>query len=759
MEIAWRNSHGEEHLRVSVTMFAVTTITFIIFYAYTITEILSIFNILTTLSVFVSWAILAVIISYIIFIKKIKLRSVHTHSKNALLSGIIITTVLFVGFVALLTVPYNYDSMTYHLSRVMNWKQNQSVNYYATNITRQIFNSPLAEYLILQFELLVGIENTFNLVQTGAYVISIGTLYGIGKKLGLEKKVCYFACILFMMTPIVMVEATTTQNDLAACMWSLFGTYLLIDYITASRITLSKCWILKTILLATIFVMCYLTKGTACITLLPLILIMGITRIIRKDKFTHLIGHLLVGAGQIIITLLPSFYRNIQLYGSFLGLGNYSNVMVDTFHPKYIFINALKNITTHLTFNNLTCLNPLIERGMLHMASTLGVDINDPLITWMGQPFSIVPSYACDTAKTPMLITLSLLSIAVFIWGHRQLDKVQKTFYITSLLTWSMTFSLLKWQPWITRLTICVMAYMCISVGIVLNAIIRKHPKMVCILHILVLICVICTLPVAHSLLKTSRATMHSYGWFYSRHSNMDSYTQATDAIKNKGYESVGLKTGEDTWEYPLWRMLEQSNVSTIKHVLLEDKAIKILEDTSYIPDCILVIDLPAYDIYSVLNWAGHNYGCVAIYDNILLFEKDYIRNSTEYLPEDSNVFVEGFSAAEGNHIWMIDDQSLIRLKCIDTSGSQILVRIKYYIYGDEQLLRITTGEQIIFEEYIKKENTGYIDLEIPADILKGDILNLTFDHPDAVSPYETNGTPDMRRLSFAIVKIYIVSE
>lgn len=754
MQITWKRNKKNVCVQISATLFAIAIITCGIFFAYAMTEVLSLFNILNSFSVSVSWIALAAVTGCIVLKKKIRIHRVHDSQKNTFLYGVLFVTITFVLIISLCTAPYNYDSMTYHLARVMNWKQNQSVGFYATNIPRQLFNGPLAEYLILQLELLIGFENVFNLVQTGAYIASIGTLYGIGRKIGISKKVCYFTCILFMTTPIIMVEATTTQNDLLACMWSLFGVYLLIDYLTANNLDLSKYWVLKTILLATVFAMCYLTKGTACISLVPFILVMGITRIIRKDKYAHLAGHLLVGGGTITIALLPSFCRNYQLYGSILGLGNYSNVMIDTLHPKYILINCLKNIATHITFNNFTWLNPFVEKGMVHLASALGIDINDPLITWMGTSFSMAPSYTCDAAKIPLTITLSLLSIVIFIWVYKDLNVFQRVVYITSLIAWLMTFSLLKWQPWITRLTICVMAYMCVAIGIVLNALIGKSKKP--IPYALVIICIVLALPVTDSLLQTGKAIMYHDRWFYNRLANKVSYTQAADAIRDKGYESIGLKTGEDSYEYPLWRLLERSNVSAIKHVLLKDDTIQALEDTSFSPDCILVIDVPGYDAYSVLEWSGCPYGCVAGYGNVLLFEKNYQNDFLEYLPGDANAFIEGFADAEGDHIWMTDDKSILRLKCSDPS-EKMSVRIMFSIFGDTQQLRIIANEQVIFDECIEDENQGYIDLEIPADAFEGDILNLTFEHPDAISPYETDGAPDMRRLSFNIFKVTLI--
>lgn len=59
--------------------------------------------------------------------------------------------ITLVGFVAWISPPNNWDSMTYHMSRVMHWIQNQSVAHYPTHILRQLHMTPWSEYAILHF--------------------------------------------------------------------------------------------------------------------------------------------------------------------------------------------------------------------------------------------------------------------------------------------------------------------------------------------------------------------------------------------------------------------------------------------------------------------------------------------------------------------------------------------------------------------------------------------------------------------------------
>lgn len=58
------------------------------------------------------------------------------------------------ALLALGTIPYNWDSMTYHLPRIAYWRQNRSIAHYATNCIRQISSPVLAEFVNLHVYIL-----------------------------------------------------------------------------------------------------------------------------------------------------------------------------------------------------------------------------------------------------------------------------------------------------------------------------------------------------------------------------------------------------------------------------------------------------------------------------------------------------------------------------------------------------------------------------------------------------------------------------
>lgn len=111
------------------------------------------------------------------------------------LSGIIIV-------LAVCTVPYNWDSMTYHLSRIANWAQQGSVAHYATHIIREIVSPVLAEFVNLHVYILPGKKDIFfPLLQCFSMLTNIWLIYEIAKKIGGRKLICLSCGFSFLYKP------------------------------------------------------------------------------------------------------------------------------------------------------------------------------------------------------------------------------------------------------------------------------------------------------------------------------------------------------------------------------------------------------------------------------------------------------------------------------------------------------------------------------------------------------------------------------
>jgi len=152
-----------------------------------IVEILSIFNQLEYQAVLIFWlgvtGITALLVLYklVIFKEINKLGKLKDRFKSVRqISKINVYIVLIIGLILLITLiiavvapPNNYDSMIYHMARVAEWIQHRSVNYYSTSIARQNYSMPLAEYMILNLQLLSRSDRFANLVQWSGFLIAI----------------------------------------------------------------------------------------------------------------------------------------------------------------------------------------------------------------------------------------------------------------------------------------------------------------------------------------------------------------------------------------------------------------------------------------------------------------------------------------------------------------------------------------------------------------------------------------------------------
>ena len=75
-------------------------------------------------------------------------------------------------FLALLTATTNWDSLTYHLPRILHWIQQGSVDHYPTNIIRQIDLAPWSSFAMANLYLLQGSDRWISLVQWFAPAIT-----------------------------------------------------------------------------------------------------------------------------------------------------------------------------------------------------------------------------------------------------------------------------------------------------------------------------------------------------------------------------------------------------------------------------------------------------------------------------------------------------------------------------------------------------------------------------------------------------------
>jgi len=132
------------------------------------------------------------------------------------LSAAVGLTYALLSVVNLLVPPNNMDSLAYHLTRVAFWIQHQSLAPWPTPYLSQAAFPPNAEIgslwsmLFLHRDLLAGFTQWFSALATSVSV------FGLAHGFGYSRRQAGFAALLFMTLPMIVLQSTTTQNDLTA---------------------------------------------------------------------------------------------------------------------------------------------------------------------------------------------------------------------------------------------------------------------------------------------------------------------------------------------------------------------------------------------------------------------------------------------------------------------------------------------------------------------------------------------------------------
>ena len=123
----------------------------------------------------------------------------------------------------------NWDSLTYHLTRVAAWMQHDGI-YWVPNAPTQRINEfqPLAEQEILFVFVATGSRALFALPQFLAGLAAITAVFGAARRIGFDLRSSTCTALLFATLPLVALESTTSQNDLVAASLVVVAAMLLL---------------------------------------------------------------------------------------------------------------------------------------------------------------------------------------------------------------------------------------------------------------------------------------------------------------------------------------------------------------------------------------------------------------------------------------------------------------------------------------------------------------------------------------------------
>ncbi len=531
---------------------------------------------------------------------------------------IVVVIVLICAFIyAIRTIPYDWDSMNYHLPRLAHWEQNGSIAHFICNDISQISDPYLAEFINLHIYVLSG-HNDFllNLLQTLSLATSTVFVYGIAKKIGCDKLFASLSALIFATSPIVFGESISTHVDMFSAMWLLFFVYLALDH-TSMQVSLkvNRGSVVNLILIGVILGLSYAAKPTVVFAEVVFLLWITICCIKRKDRLSdYILTEVIVGIFAVII-ILPEIVRNIIDFGSIAADEAGVAFLILTGDIRRYVVNFVENIIWNL--NNIYIdISDATYRLLRRIAFILyGEDGGRSVISGY-IPDVDARNMDNDMCINPLPVWLFVIALLTDM-SDRVISRIRKrkegttrerSGYVTaSFASYALFCLFVGWYAFVNRYECGYYALMIPASLFVIQKKIRDNTFIKGIATgIIMFICVVNLsdlLSYHKTYLYDGSNPWHSYfvlNWTY------DEYEEAIEYVRKEDCKNIGLVTNSVTFEYPVWSMLDGEDVR-IEHVCVENPTQK-YRDAEFIPDVVLVIDRPIEDKYTV---DGTAYGLV----------------------------------------------------------------------------------------------------------------------------------------------------
>lgn len=530
--------------------------------------------------------------------------------------AILILVILGITLVtALVSAPNNWDAMVYHLPRVMHWLQHQSISHYPSHVTRQLSLVGGAGYWVAHLQILGGSDRYAHLVQWLGFLGCLCSTSLLAHNLS-GRKAEWLAAFLCCTLPMAIMQASTAQTDLIASFWLSTLAYfiLAVDRPQGSLFGLSlnraQCfnqlfhdlhehpfhrqwfWVTATLALALI------TKPTNWVFVLPLLAILwlrwweqardagfpGIGGALRAFGLTATVG---IASFSVLI---PSLWRNYDTFGHIFGsLGERTANPVLGLRPT--LSHALKTLALNLPIPGIWSAIDHLHTHWLHLSLAdprfnLGLPPPyDPNTSSWEAFFKVIAPHEDFVGYPAYILLLGWAMLALGPLRPRRSPQPDLRVYllILALLANLLGFWLLfKWQPWENRLLLplavlgvpIIATYLCQWVD---------QPWHRLLVGILGLVAISYALtPIRHplialpsgaqeqspSILTLSREALYFSG---ARKELYGPYQQVAALIHEHQCQRVGLVLVGESWEYPLWVLLQHQAPVKIRHIAVEN--------------------------------------------------------------------------------------------------------------------------------------------------------------------------------------------
>jgi hypothetical protein len=518
---------------------------------------------------------------------------------NWALFAILAAQAVALGIVAFSYAPNAFESMRYHLPRVMHWLQDRSLASFPTSNVRENYFPPFAEYVFLHQIALTGGDSYVNLVQVGAFLLSLIGVSAVAEQLGAARNTQIAAAALAAGIPLAVLQATSPRNDLIVAVWLLLLVWF--GWRWAAQ-PASWFWAAGTGLSLGLAL---LTKATGFVFALPLCVMVGVAALQTGGARQGLTRGLVVVVLALALNL-GHVARNWALYGS--PGGAWGRVGTETTTPAVVASTAIRNVALHVPTD---CPAPLkildapgkiVLGGLQALHSLTGQNPIDPGTTW-GSRNVFEGSQGCvydeQEGGNPLhavLIFLAALALP-FVRSVRRSAKWLALALVAGFLLLSL---FVRWQIWAGYLQLPLFFLWAPVVAITLARVrwsaFARGVAMLAVLLSFLWIYNNRLRPLSQLVDGSVPARDQQYFSYHQMAAFVyPQYRSVASLIANSGCERVGLRINSPVLEYPFWVLLrEEGFKGELQHVDVGNE-LTVYEDPRFVA-CAVISEDGSYD-------------------------------------------------------------------------------------------------------------------------------------------------------------------
>jgi len=591
-----------------------------------IIELASVGNHLNATTVTIAWAgvvLVGLIVCWPVLtsvVRPPRHRATERETRRGATVDQVVVGVVLAGFLGGLLVtgwlyrPANTDSHAYHLARVEHWIQAKSVGPFAAHFLAQVELAPLSSYQFTSLKLLTGTDRWDGYLALWAAAVCVLGTSELARRLGLSGPGQAFTAILTVTVPNLVLEATSTTNN-------LFGASIGLGALVVLTSGLGRGgWISRGIALGAVLGLAELAKGTLVVMVGPAAAVLVAVAVVRlwRERGPLVVlrtsaGALTVGALAVGVVAGPFLYRNFTLFGGLGGPVTDSTIVSDP-SASGAASNVVRSISAQFLVGG--------EEGVLHAFSRAVTSVLKRLYDLVGHtgsrnyvfqpdtsPFDSrdwsVSSRFEDVGANPwhvLLIVASLVILSICVLTGRRSMRLPLALALALCLGFVGFAVTAKWSIYATRYYLPLLVLWCPLIAVAFG---QLAPRLLSrgASRIVGVLLVVAALPLL--LNNYTRSLIHD-DWrhdseleaYFARSGSADGdaarqlaadYADLTAAIARSSCDELGLAN----WvaiEYPLWVGLQQRGwEGTIDDVYV-DNASRSLERRDFRP-CAVIVD------------------------------------------------------------------------------------------------------------------------------------------------------------------------